>query len=636
MSPAAYYCWLSERRWLWTLRRRFQPKREENYPTVIAVLMPPVVTALALLLVAMLGWLATRNGFPPRLGFVYWLLGSLVFTSAAVHWGFTWLAWNQRAARLRTQKPPPSTARPGAFARWLIGPLYLLLLGVVTPVALLTAIENIRGAWRWREVRTELVDRGERLEISKVAPKSPPADQNFFATSPFNRLLEPRPAGPRAARAYTGVNADALRETEVFALPNSSLPKRDRDEAALISLADWAAALRVAVSNQAAASGSGDTRGPKYAAIPSGTNDAAVVLAATSIANAELAQICEASRRPRAVFPVAWEDGFQALIPHLSVLRSVQNLLEVRVAAKLAQGDVAGAFADAECSIHLADALREEPLLISQLVHFSQMNIAARTVWRGIVTHSWTDAQLAEFQRLFQQTDWLGCVAYALEGERSNALSTFDRWIAGGRFFGSQEADLRESEVDSDGGVPRPNLMPTGWIRQNQAALAVQYQRLLEATRRLATNPPATGYLVALEELNQITQGVPPGATAWASPYDIFVRMLMPAMSNAAIKAVRAEVTARCAATACALERYRLRTGAYPEKLAALVPDFLSAVPRDPMDNQPLRYARTTDELFRLWSVGENGRDDGGHQRRSEERKKGKGVLDWVWPYPVP
>jgi hypothetical protein len=43
-----------------------------------------------------------------------------------------------------------------------------------------------------------------------------------------------------------------------------------------------------------------------------------------------------------------------------------------------------------------------------------------------------------------------------------------------------------------------------------------------------------------------------------------------------------------------------------------LVPIFLSSVPADFMDGKPLRYKLRSDGDFLLYSVGEDGNDDGG------------------------
>jgi hypothetical protein len=64
--------------------------------------------------------------------------------------------------------------------------------------------------------------------------------------------------------------------------------------------------------------------------------------------------------------------------------------------------------------------------------------------------------------------------------------------------------------------------------------------------------------------------------------------------------------------TAIALERYRMRHGNLPEDLSGLVPEFLTAIPRDPVDGRALRYHRSANETFLLYSVGEDAVDNGG------------------------
>ncbi len=58
-----------------------------------------------------------------------------------------------------------------------------------------------------------------------------------------------------------------------------------------------------------------------------------------------------------------------------------------------------------------------------------------------------------------------------------------------------------------------------------------------------------------------------------------------------------------------ALKCHNLENGSLPEKLEALVPGYLEAVPVDPYDGRPLRYSR---EKRIIYSIGEDLVDDGG------------------------
>jgi hypothetical protein len=68
---------------------------------------------------------------------------------------------------------------------------------------------------------------------------------------------------------------------------------------------------------------------------------------------------------------------------------------------------------------------------------------------------------------------------------------------------------------------------------------------------------------------------------------------------------------------ALAIERYRLAQGGLPDSLGDLIPTSLDAVPTDPFDGQPLRYKKLANGYV-VYSVGENGKDDGGDETISE------------------
>jgi len=109
-------------------------------------------------------------------------------------------------------------------------------------------------------------------------------------------------------------------------------------------------------------------------------------------------------------------------------------------------------------------------------------------------------------------------------------------------------------------------------------------------------------------------------------------RLLLPAVSSFDFKMARAQTYANLARIACALERYRLAHGQCPETLDALVPQFLAAIPRDVITDQPLNYHRVNDGQYVLYSVGWNKKDDGGVAvKENKQRTEG----DWVWKYPA-
>jgi hypothetical protein len=74
---------------------------------------------------------------------------------------------------------------------------------------------------------------------------------------------------------------------------------------------------------------------------------------------------------------------------------------------------------------------------------------------------------------------------------------------------------------------------------------------------------------------------------------------------------------------AFALAAYRADNGSYPPKLADLTPKYVAEVPKDIFADAELHYSREG-EGFLLYSVGVNGRDDGG--KTFDDRKEDE---DW-------
>jgi hypothetical protein len=82
---------------------------------------------------------------------------------------------------------------------------------------------------------------------------------------------------------------------------------------------------------------------------------------------------------------------------------------------------------------------------------------------------------------------------------------------------------------------------------------------------------------------------------------------------------------------ACALERYRLARGQFPETLDALVPGLIQQLPRDIINGAPLKYHRADDGGFLLYSVGWNETDDGGKDVCDTSKPESLKEGDWAW-----
>jgi hypothetical protein len=115
------------------------------------------------------------------------------------------------------------------------------------------------------------------------------------------------------------------------------------------------------------------------------------------------------------------------------------------------------------------------------------------------------------------------------------------------------------------------------------------------------------------------------------SPYNCIARIAVPNTQRATMKLGRVQTFANEGMLACALERYRLANGKYPDSLETLVPKFAEKIPTDIIGGGPLKY-RNEGDHFVLYSIGWNEKDDGGTRVTSRSGTEDLATGDWVWP----
>jgi hypothetical protein len=161
-------------------------------------------------------------------------------------------------------------------------------------------------------------------------------------------------------------------------------------------------------------------------------------------------------------------------------------------------------------------------------------------------------------------------------------------------------------------------LTPRGWVRQNMVNCANCYPDVI------ASLDPAS-QIIFPDKVNAAYQKVH-ALMSHCSPYTYMSAWMIPNFTKALQTTPRNQTMVNQALIACALERYRLAHGEYPETLGSLAPQFIAAIPHDSIGGQPPHYRRAADGTFMLYSIGWTGRDNGG--------VPGKTLADgdWVWP----
>ena len=186
-------------------------------------------------------------------------------------------------------------------------------------------------------------------------------------------------------------------------------------------------------------------------------------------------------------------------------------------------------------------------------------------------------------------------------------------------------------EIENQG-----NAWRVAWSYPDQLRALRGHQVLLEATRLARTNG-CFHEALRLERNRLDALGIQRTADD-----DLDFRSLLSqsvvSLDRVLYRLMKIETARQVTLTAIALQRYKLRNGACPAALAVLVPEFLPAIPRDPVDGEPLRYRANSNGTFVLYCVGEDGKDDGGNPKPADEKSKSlqwQGGRDWVWPQPA-
>jgi hypothetical protein len=491
---------------------------------------------------------------------------------------------------------------------------------VATVLAVLYTVENWRGSRAWNAMEKKLQSQGVQLDFTKLVPPAVPAEQNF-AMTPFLAPLYDFLPGTQEAR-----DTNALARTTSWAkdFPGLNMTWRLGKRT---DLGKWAGALE-----QMGKRGEPDPH-------PTNGNPADPAAARTVLERLQpyqpvLEELRTASARPQSRFGIRYEheDPPAILLPHLSRLRLVTQMLAVRASAQLALRRSDMAVEDLMLAFVITDSVRTEPYLISQLVRGADLQTSLQILWDGLCDHRWDDAQLDRILGQLKSRDLVKDLQFSVEAERVWGNAIIQRARQNPSYLiqlgGTDGVGLAAVYVDLYQALL--GWIPRGWISLEQ----VNYHRLYgdlflaEMPHPLRTIPPARVKKME-ENLNRELSGK-------ESPFlshTLLARMLLPAMPNVYKRFAMHQNSLDEAMIACALERFRLKNGKYPASLQELSPNLLASIPVDVTTGGPLKYRLEPAGGYVLYSPGWNEKDDGGTVAdRKGEWEANAG--DWVWSQP--
>lgn len=329
----------------------------------------------------------------------------------------------------------------------------------------------------------------------------------------------------------------------------------------------------------------------------------------------EEAEVAEASARPRLV---------DVTLPYVGTIRAAAALMRLEALRAASEGDTEGAVAALETIGAMTGHFEETATAVTALA-------AVTTRLGSLVDGVQRVMAIAGPELTEEQLDRLEALVEGVGGEFSEAMVADERAI----FLDTMEhvyGDVGEDgapALSAEGavllfrlaGARAPAGLDAEGDEEARAAALTDLRRRVptrEATEEawregweaVATDASAAvwawsdapGAAVLRAQSEQARE------TGMVSPSLLFTAPVQRLAE--ATQVLRMEADA--AKVAIALERYRRAQGGWPESLDALVPEFLSELPRDWIDGEPVRYAMREDGPPLVYSVGPDADDDGG------------------------
>jgi hypothetical protein len=278
----------------------------------------------------------------------------------------------------------------------------------------------------------------------------------------------------------------------------------------------------------------------------------------------------------RGRYPEAWRADTVGSALDRERLNNVDNLLTREAMARAQEGRSDEALAAARSLLVIGRSVGDEPGLYPYDARVSSHRFAVRGIERILAQGAPALDELRATQELLADEAEQPLLLNVLRGLRASTLR-------------AQEAGL----VPNDDPSRQPGVRGlAGQLGAARRARSVYAQLLRKQTEcvEIAKLP--------VEELRQSFAQVKAAGPVGNDTAGQNVWL----MTSSAEDYYRSVARLRCAVVGLALERYRHEIGQWPERLDALAPAYLAAVPLDPFDAQPIRYERHADGVV-VYSV---------------------------------
>ncbi|MEN8128374.1 MAG: hypothetical protein ABFR90_11325 [Planctomycetota bacterium] len=298
---------------------------------------------------------------------------------------------------------------------------------------------------------------------------------------------------------------------------------------------------------------------------------------------------------------------------HLLDIRRAAQLLSERNLYLAQKGESGKLFDSLQTSIGLSKAFSKQSFLIDYLVTASLKAICVGALEDIMSQTDFTEAQLEMLQKQFAEMRDMDALHDAFIVDR---CSTIEFWRL--------PPDEQAPHSFSAPSMPARLLYSASGLKQTDALLSLDYMEKSIAASQLPLHRRDAAFKKVENEMDS-------GILSFVHLYLNAITMPMTRVNQIDLRCMG---NLKCAETALAIRRYRRKYHALPDSLEALVPEFMAELPRDPFDNEVIRYLKP-ENGFTLYIIGEDGIDNGGKSKEQLRKKTGERPKQYDWPFTV-
>jgi hypothetical protein len=327
----------------------------------------------------------------------------------------------------------------------------------------------------------------------------------------------------------------------------------------------------------------------------------------------------EGAALPKSRYPIVLSSGYLTTLPDLSNIRQGVRLLALEALVYADAGNSAAATKDLLSIFGVARSLDNEPVFISQLVRIACNALILANLEIDLNLVSFSDSELEEISHAIEDAENCDGFYRGLVGER----------CIGYDFYKDPNfLQLRTGSVTTPS-TSLPSSLQTildnmrRSFYKKSGMLAYDFSLYLDYLAEYidACKTPFPKRLQMVSEISKKMNSITTALSSKTLAFHIFLNNF-PAFDRSIQMDARNIASLRTARMAIAVERYRLATGKLPADAKDLVPKYLKTIPIDPFDptEKTLRYAKLKTG-FIIYSVGDDGKDDGGTEFDATGRK---------------